>query len=65
MDIMQKISLLIMLTYVEACDGGGGDTITQNAQIVQTTAQSTDTDTETSSQPAFFTSSSIDETGQI
>ena len=54
-----------MLTYVAACGGGGGDTITQNAQIVQTTAPSTDTDTETSSQPAFFTSSSIDETGQI
>ena len=65
MDIMQKISLLIMLTYVAACGGGGGDTITQNAQIVQTTAPSTDTDTETSSQPAFSTSSSIDEPGQI
>ena len=36
MDILRKISLLIMLTYVAAC--GGGDTITQNAQIVQTTA---------------------------
>ena len=54
-----------MLTYVAACGGGGGDTITQNAQIVQTTAPSTDTDTETSSQPAFSTSSSIDEPGQI
>ena len=65
MDIMRKISLLIILTYVAACGGGGGDTITQNAQIVQTTTQSTDTDTETSSQPAFSTTSSIDETGQI
>lgn len=54
-----------MLTYVAACGGGGGDTITQNAKIVQTTAQSTDTDTETSSQPAFSTTSSIGETGQI
>ena len=32
---------------------------------MQTTAQSNDTDTETSSQPAFSTTSSIDETGQI
>ena len=63
MDIMRKISLLIMLTYVAACGGGGGDTITQNAQIVQTTTQSTDTDT--SSQPAYSTTSSIGETGQI
>ena len=63
MDIMQKISLLIMLTYVAACGGGDGDSITQNAQIVQTTAQSTDTDT--SSQPAYSSTSSIGETGQI
>ena len=63
MDIMRKISLLIMLTYVAACGGGGGDTITQNAQIVQTTTQSTDTDT--SSQPTYSTTSSIGETGQI
>ena len=63
MDIMRKISLLIMLTYVAACGGGGGDTITQNAQIVQTTTQSTDTDT--SSQPTYYTTSSIGETGQI
>jgi len=42
---MRKISLLIMLTYVAACGGGGGDTITQNAQIVQTNTQSTDKDT--------------------
>ena len=60
---MQKISLLIMLTYVAACGGGDGDSITQNAQIVQTTAQSTDTDT--SSQPAYSTTFSIGETGQI
>ena len=40
-----------------------GDTITQNAQIVQTNTQSTDTDT--SSQPAYSTTSSIGETGQI
>ena len=65
MDIMRKISLLIMLTYVAACGGGGGDTVTQNAQIVQTTTQSTDTDTDTSSQPAYSTTSSIGETGQI
>jgi hypothetical protein len=63
MDIMRKISLLIMLTYVAACGGGGGETITQNAQIVQTTTQSTDTDT--SSLPAYSTTSSIGETGQI
>ena len=63
MDIMRKISLLIMLTYVAAYGGGGGDTITQNAQIVQTTTQSTDTDT--SSQPTYYTTSSIGETGQI
>ena len=63
MDIMRKISLLIMLTYVAARGGGGGDTITQNAQIVQTTTQSTDTDT--SSQPTYYTTSSIGETGQI
>ena len=63
MDIMRKISLLIMLTYVAACGGGGGDTITQNTQIVQTTPQSTDADT--SSQPAYSTTSSIGETGQI
>ena len=63
MDIMRKISLLIMLTYVAACGGGGGDTITQNTQIVQTNTQSTDTDT--SSQPAYSTTSSIGETGQI
>jgi hypothetical protein len=63
MDIMQKIRLLIMLTYVAACGGGDGDSITQNAQIVQTTAQSTDTDT--SSQPAYSSTSSIGETGQI
>ena len=63
MDIMRKISLLIMLTYVAACGGGGGDTLTQNAQIVQTTTQSTDTDT--SSQPTYYTTSSIRETGQI
>ena len=48
MDIMRKISLLIMLTYVAACGGGGGDTVTQNPQIVQTPIQSTDTDTDTS-----------------
>ena len=42
---------------------GGGDTITQNAQIAQTTTQSTDTDT--SSQPTYSTTSSIGETGQI
>ena len=42
---------------------GVGDTITQNAQIVQTNTQSTDTDT--SSQPAYSTTSSIGETGQI
>ena len=52
-----------MLTYVAACGGGGCDTITQNPQIVQTTTQSTDTDT--SSQPAYSTTSSIGETGQI
>ena len=52
-----------MLTYVAACGGGGGDTITQNPQIVQTTTQSTDTDTW--SQPAYSTTSSIRETGQI
>ena len=52
-----------MLTYVAACGGGGGETITQNAQIVQTTTQSTDTDT--SSLPAYSTTSSIGETGQI
>ena len=63
MDIMRKISLLILLTYVAACGGGGGDTITQNTQIVQTNTQSTDTDT--SSQPAYSTTSSIGETGQI
>lgn len=63
MDIMRKISLLIMLTNVAACGSGGGDTITQNAQIVQTPTQSTDTDT--SSQPAYSTTSSIGETGQI
>ena len=63
MDIMRKISLLIMLTYVAACGGGGSDTIIQNAQIVQTTTQSTVTDT--SSQPAYSTTSSIGETGQI
>lgn len=45
---MRKISLLFMLTYVAACGGGGGDTITQNPQIVQTPTQSTDTDTDTS-----------------
>lgn len=63
MEIMRKISLLIMLTYVAACRGGGGETITQNAQIVQTTTQSTDTDT--SSLTAYSTTSSIGETGQI
>ena len=63
MDIMRKISLLIILTYVAACGGGGGNTMTQNAQIVQTTTQSTDTDTST--QPAFSNTSSIGETGQI
>ena len=63
MAIMRKISLLIMLNYVAACGGGGGETITQNAQIVQTTTQSTDTDT--SSLPAYSTTSSIGETGQI
>ena len=63
MDIMRKISLLIMLTYVTACGGGGSDTITQNAQIVQTTTQSTDADT--SSQSAYSTTSSIGEAGQI
>jgi hypothetical protein len=63
MDIMRKISLLIILTYVAACGGGGGNTITQNVQIAQTTAKSTDTDT--SSQPAFSNTSSIGETGQI
>ena len=63
MDIMRKISLLIMLTYVAACGGGGGDTVTQNPQIVQTPIQSTDTDT--SSQPAYSTTSSIGETGQV
>ena len=52
-----------MLTYVAACGGGGGDTITQSPQIVQTPTQSTDTDT--SSQPAYSTTSSIGETGQI
>ena len=52
-----------MLTYVAACGGGDGDSITQNAQLVQTTAQSTDTDT--SSQPAYSSTSSIGETGQI
>ena len=60
---MRKISLLIMLTYVAACGGGSGDSVTQNPQIVQTTTQSTDTDT--SSQPAYSTTSSIGETGQI
>jgi hypothetical protein len=60
---MRKISLLTMLTYVAACGGGGGDTITQSPQIVQTPTQSTDTDT--SSQPAYSTTSSIGETGQI
>ena len=30
MDIMRKISLLILLTYVAACGGGGGDTITKH-----------------------------------
>ena len=63
MDIMRKISLLIMLTYVAACGGGGGDNVTQNAQILQTTTQSTDTDT--SSQSAYSTTSSIGEAGQI
>ena len=52
-----------MLTYVAACGGGGGETITQKAQIVQTTTQSTDTDT--SSLPAYSTTFSIGETGQI
>lgn len=52
-----------MLTYVAACGGGDGDSIAQNAQLVQTTAQSTDTDT--SSQPAYSSTSSIGETGQI
>ena len=64
MDIMRKISLTIMLTYVAACGGGGGNTITP-PQIVQTTTQSIDTDTDTSSQPAYSTTSSIGETGQI
>ena len=63
MDIMRKISLLIMLTYVAACGGGDGDTITQNPQIVQTTTQATDTDT--ASQPTYSTTSSIGGTGQI
>jgi len=63
MDIMRKISLPIMLTYVAACGGGGGDTVTRNAQIAQTTTQSTDTDT--SSQSTYSTTSSIGETGQI
>ena len=65
MDIMRKISLLIMLTYVAACGGRGSDTITQNAQIVQTPTQSTDADTDTSSLPAYSTTSSIGETGQV
>ena len=60
---MRKISLLIVLIYVAACGGGGGDTITQNPKILQTTTQSTDTDT--SSQPTYSTTSSIGETGQI
>lgn len=60
---MRKISLPIMLTYVAACGGGGGDTVTRNAQIAQTTTQSTDTDT--SSQSTYSTTSSIGETGQI
>ena len=42
---MRKIILLLMLTYVAACGGGGGDNIARNAQIAQTTTQSTDTDT--------------------
>jgi len=63
MDIMRKLSLMILLTYVAACGGGGGDTITQNPQILQTTTQSTDTDT--SSQPTYSTTSRIGETGQI
>lgn len=63
MDIMRKIILLIMLTYVAACGGRGGDNIARNAQIAQTTVQSTDTDS--SSQPIYFATSSIGETGQI
>ena len=62
---MRKISLMIMLTYVAACGGGGGDTITQNPKILQTTTQSTDANTDTSSLPAYSTTSSIGETGQI
>ena len=65
MDIMRKIILMIMLTYVAACGGGGGDNVTQNVQIAQTTTQSTETDTDTSSQPTYSTTSSIGETGQI
>lgn len=65
MDIMRKISLLIMLTYVAACGGGGGETTTQNVQIVQTMTQSTDTETDTSALPAYSTTSSIGKTGQI
>ena len=61
MDRMRTISLMIMLTYVAACGGGGGDNVTQNAQILQTTTQSTDT----SSQSAYSTTSSIGEAGQI
>ena len=52
-----------MLTYVAACGGGGGDNVARNAQIAQTTTQSTDTDT--SSQPTYSTTSSIGETRQI
>ena len=52
-----------MLTYVASCGGGGGDNVIQNAQIAQTTTQSTDTDT--SSQPTYSTTSSIGEAGQI
>jgi len=52
-----------MLTYVASCGGGGGDNVIQNAQITQTTTQSTDTDT--SSQPTYSTTSCIGETGQI
>ena len=65
MDIMRKNSLLIMLTYVTAYGGGGSDTITLNAQIVQTPTQSTDANTDTSSLPAYSITSSIGETGQV
>ena len=62
---MRKNSLLIMLTHVTAFGGGGSDTITLNAQIVQTPTQSTDANTDTSSLPTYSTTSSIGETGQV